>query len=167
MTPWGDRSHGFIPYQSERCTFGEVAANLGSLEEISHSQEVIGVADIIGSYAMNWTPGYQRLEILRVNAGQLVDAHLIDDDGDKRDIHGTYNDVTNQIAFNDAWFPGNVFNTTFFTGLAIVVPDSTYAFALAGTWHALKVHIPEPGRILRLERETGSWYADCKQAFLR
>jgi hypothetical protein len=125
------------------------------------------VADITGSYAMHWKPEYQKLEIFLVNAGQLVNAHLIDSDGDKHDIHGTYNDVTNQIAFNDtSWIPGNVLNTTFFTGSAIMVPDSTVAFALAGTWHVLRVHIAEPGRMARLERETGSWYADCKQSIV-
>lgn len=119
------------------------------------------MADIVGVYTVHGKPGYQTLQIALVNAGQL-DAALVDDEGDKRDIHGTYNDVTNQIAFNDAWFPGAFLNTTFFTGSAIFVPGTTEAFALARAWHDLRLHI-DGNRIIRLEYDTGSWYADCKQ----
>jgi hypothetical protein len=125
---------------------------------------VVGVADIAGAYTMHGKPEYQRLQIVPVNAGQL-DVALIDDASDKHEVHGTFNDVTNQIVFNDAWFPGEILNTTFFTGSAIFVPGTTEAFALAGTWHELRLQI-DAKRIVGLEHDAGSWYADCKQQLI-
>jgi hypothetical protein len=124
-----------------------------------------GMADITGIYEFNGRPGYQSIRIDAVNAGQL-DASLIDDQNNESNIQGTYNDVTNQIVFNDASFPGEILFTNFFTGSAIFIPGTTDAFALAGTWWEQRLKI-EGHHIIGLERDTGSWWADCRQDIIK
>jgi hypothetical protein len=128
------------------------------------------MADITGRYALHTlggpaTPGYVELRILGVDAAGRLSGSLHDAKGDQTGITGTYNDVTNQIVFNDASFPGDYFYTTFFTGSAIVVPTTTEVFALAGTWHQWRFQITVSG-ITGVEFDSGGWYADCKQPII-
>lgn len=122
------------------------------------------MANITGNYALHGKPGYSGLTIVAVIAGRL-EAGLVDEQGTLNNIYGTYDDVTNQIVFNNASYPGEILFTTFFTGSAIFVPGTTDAFALAGTWHEQRLRFVDR-RIIQFENETGSWYADCQQPII-
>jgi hypothetical protein len=124
------------------------------------------MSDITGSYTMNGRPGYKALQIVLVDAAGRLDAALVDDQNNTNTIHGTYDDVMNQIMFNDASYPGETLFTNFFVGSAIFIPGSTVAFALAGTWSEARIQIL-PGRKLQPAFDRGSWYADCKQLLIQ